>query len=325
MAQLAENSVVIAFRDWQWRNLRPKRQSPDLFLSLEGNAEKKKGDAEVAFDDRFYIFEIKSTGATVKDEWTKKKILNGTSKANPKWAYRKVRRLLRVVGKLNPKSPFAGIAESLLNKSLACHHFLFWRHSILPNDPRGDFCIVPYIAGTKRLDGLSAPSVLPIGDHQVDEAMSHLDTYSFGSVKKEEFDSIQYQDISTLHPKLLSNKKARLITTDGGDHFWQYFGLKLADFQEYVNYLCGNVDEEINVIVTSKSGSVFSHVTRTTDLKSLVNAYALENRPAPTNSQLQKLATKKPPMPATPERKPKREKDIVKPSTEKKRKMKPAG
>lgn len=302
MAQLAENSIVIAFRDWQWRNLRPNSQSPDLFLSLEGNAERKKGDAEVAFDDRFYIFEIKSTENTIKDEWTKKKKLNGISKPNPKWAYRKVRRLLRVIGKREPKSPYNKIARSLLNKSLACHHFLFWQPCTLPNDARGDFAIVPYAVGLLKLGGLSAPNPLQIGNNQVATAVSHLKKYDIGLVKKETKSSIYYESISTLHPDFLATKSGRLITTGSDKDYWQHFGLELDELQEYVDYLCGNVDEEINVVLTSRSGSVFAHITRTTALKSLVDAYFFENRPAPSNTQIQKFAARKPPMLPTPKR-----------------------
>lgn len=81
MARLAESSVVIAFRDWQWINRRAKAAKPDIMISLEGNPETYLGDLEVAFDEKFFLFEVKSTSSTIKEEWNKTVDKNQTKNA----------------------------------------------------------------------------------------------------------------------------------------------------------------------------------------------------------------------------------------------------
>jgi hypothetical protein len=146
MARLAESSVVLALRDWQWENRVAGKQSPEMFVSLEGNAEAFLGDAKLKFGEKLYLFEVKSTADTIPEEWTKtknvEKIVEGKSIQekipNPKKAYQKLvgeMKTIQLPGidslQILPElsfynSPQITCSPYILD-SLRCHHFIFWK------------------------------------------------------------------------------------------------------------------------------------------------------------------------------------------------------
>ncbi|MGX2054355.1 hypothetical protein ACWJKQ_14570 [Xanthomonas axonopodis pv. cassiae] len=71
MARLAESSVVIAFRDWQWLNRTADATVPPLMIVMEGNPESMLGDLQISAGERFFLFEVKSTEDTICEEWNK--------------------------------------------------------------------------------------------------------------------------------------------------------------------------------------------------------------------------------------------------------------
>ncbi|MBV6864077.1 hypothetical protein KWH50_21190, partial [Xanthomonas campestris pv. blepharidis] len=69
MARLAESSVVVALRDWQWETAIMEGRRPGPFLNLSGNTDKKLGDVKFSENDRLFLIEAKATENEIKEEW----------------------------------------------------------------------------------------------------------------------------------------------------------------------------------------------------------------------------------------------------------------
>lgn len=275
MARLAEMSVAIALRDWQWIHRNAHDQFPDRYLALAGNAEKKLGDALIQHDERIFIFELKSTDRSIADEWrlvTDKNDNTQEKKSAHRWAK-------KLIGRLTG-SPSAKLeSDPILIRSLQAHHFLYWSPRITPGlSASGHLILEPYLFGTMRRNKelswhlfsnrceriLTLASQLPsqLGDHP---------------------SSIRYRAEKVLPLDILDGRFGRLIEKNdlrSGVSSWRYLGLPFEEFQNYVNDLCGGSDENepINVIVLSDQGSFFAHITSTDQLRTIFDPPSQDTR-----------------------------------------------
>ena len=283
MARLAESSVVIAFRDWQWLNSQAEEVSPDVMVVLEGNPESQLGDLEVSFDDRLFLFEVKSTANTISEEWSKR---NSNNEPKPKKLFQRMCRLLNSAGRYASAAERASNPHNLdkalenINRSLLCHHFLYW------DQTPGYFAMEPYLFAIRRTHGLERPDLksLNIGCKFIEQGKLILEENCLGLTKPSittiNDDAILFEEIKTYVPDMIKAKAVRLISglnlNSGKDPDWQYLGLKVDDFQSYVNTVCSDLNYTTNCIVLSSSGKLFAHVVNTKDLKVLARAISVK-------------------------------------------------
>lgn len=269
MARLAEASVVIALRDWQWMHRRAHDQFPDRYLALSGNAEKKMGDAAIRHDERLFLFELKSTDTCIEDEWKIQTLADGTTrerKSAHRWATALADRLISD----QPDE----LSNKLFIQSLQAHHFVYWSPYLLPNVPtHGHLVFQPYFFGTfkKRNDMTWV---------RVKRRMSG--TFDLATVRPPQVGdasgAIRYAVEKVLPLDAIHRRSGRLMElTDpsSSTRAWRYLGLPFADFQHYVNELCGGLKqaEPINVVLLSDGGSFFAHLTSTDQLKTVFDVH----------------------------------------------------
>ncbi|MCL1558687.1 hypothetical protein FHR53_003938 [Xanthomonas arboricola] len=311
MARLAESSVVIAFRDWQWKVGIARNQFPDFFISLEGTTESYVGDAKVKFGERLYLFEVKSTSETINEEWkatiTTKEIKasiesNGAiedapaeakevtvTRPNPKRAYMALAQKLSEIQNLEPRQgeiDFYSMAISCPNEiynSLACHHFLYW-------DPvKKDFAIKPYLIGANDKGGFNSGPLHKMDYEQslLDKISGYLNTFDLAYIanyqENTEGPSI-FSNAPYFTPAMIQENSAKVIKkfkdTQGEEQrFFIDTGLGLEDFQGYINWLCGNKSFKMHALVMSDSGTIFQEVFHTDQLKKMINSYSSESAP----------------------------------------------
>lgn len=270
MARLAESSVVIAFRDWQWINRRAKAAKPDIMISLEGNPETYLGDLEVAFDEKFFLFEVKSTSSTIKEEWNK----TVDKKPKPKTLFKTICQTLNEYGKaINDKDSKTQEKNwHRLSQSMRGHHFLYWDPTI------SHFAIKPYIFAIYKEHKLNIKdlSKLGIDAPHMNTATLFITSHCLGASQSpvwQEGGDIKYEQISSITPEMLLDKSARLISgLISKTRYWNHLGLSLEELQDYVGFICKNRSYETRCLLTSGSGHIFVETLNTSDLKKIVSA-----------------------------------------------------
>lgn len=262
MANISESSVVIAIRDWQWTQALRRQQPgdpsamPARYVGLSKHAEYKLGDYINEQDDRLLLIEVKATRDKINDEWN----------APVKSAFSALSRWLTTVSDNNLR---------LLKESAQCHHFVFYEDT--PENttpPDANLLLMPYLTGMvtrstfikRRLKRANRQLGLGLGTI-VDS--DPLDPPG----------SIRYRSRAAVWLDSIPDFQTRLIDSTTGNHYWDYLGLPLDVFQDYVNEVCAT-PSPLSAIVMSTSGSFFAYFTHTNDLKAILGP-----KPAP-NLQL---------------------------------------
>lgn len=281
MAQLAEASVVIALRDWQWMHRTARDQFPDRYLALAGNAEKKLGDAAVRHDERLFLFELKSTEKCFKDEWRKVVLDDGSTqprKSAHRWSTDLARRLLA-------QTTAAATDKLLLVWSLQAHHFVYWSPMLFSGIPAsGHLELQPYVLGTSRKCKDVTWQLFARRWNAAFELATvrpSLDTDPPKSIRYELEVAVPLDAIHSHRARLME-----LISAASQIRAWRYLGLPLREFQSYVDALCSGLNraEPINAVVLSDGGSFFAHLTSTDQLKTIFDP------PAPDELIQQRIA-----------------------------------
>ena len=277
-ASLAENSVVIAFRDWQWQNHKAHLFDSSSFVSLAGKAETKLGDGILGIDDRLLILEVKSIRENIISEWKEDKV--GEPKKN---AFRVLRECLTNFGE-EPEVTESSPALNFLFNSVAGHFFLYWMPSSEEGSAHGELVVEPYLLAINKDNGFQPKEVSkpPSGTVKATPTIPEKrlltgikkmgDRFKIGiseqhtPYKKE----LSYRTTQVLDLEAMYDGSAIVIETpensDSGQHFWSPIGIPLDEFKGYVDHLCGNAHHQINVILTSLKGTIFAHITNTNDL-----------------------------------------------------------
>lgn len=257
MARLAESSVVLALRDTQWEIATALGRTPDLFVSLSGNNDKKLGDIKFSDGEKFYLLEAKSTQNEIKEEWKR------TGKRPRKHAYRKVREIIEGINHLRiPNS-------SLLKMSLAAHHFLYYAYLQKEHKIR----LEPYILGVQRKSGFREESdgneygIPSRTDEQKENLVKGLNLFNQVKIYSTTPSETQVTSFnaSQLYEDSIKIKYGRGVELKPG--------LTLVDFQSYINFLCGGEDEDIEALIKTKSGALIAFSGRTNDLNNLVSSF----------------------------------------------------
>lgn len=286
------------FRDWQWRNRVAGKQFPDLMINLEGNAEEYMGDAQIKFNERLYLFEIKSTHATVPEEWNdKKKIKTGKKdkkgedifkvEPNPKEVYKKIMRELiktkftDLPNELKSNDHYYHSAkikysENIL-RSLVCHHFLFWE--------KGDFRIDPYLIKVAEKNGIING---PFNDTDGIHHFHHfIKSFSMGlallPTSPQKNKNNKFVKAEFFHPSHFQDRTSLIIKSNSSNQqsfSYCHTGLPLDAFQEYVDWLCGDACHEIHVLLMSDKGTIFQEIFHTNDLKKIIAKFHQQPDPA---------------------------------------------
>ncbi|MCE4550547.1 MULTISPECIES: hypothetical protein [Xanthomonas] len=312
MARLAESSVVIAFRDWQWKVGIARNQFPDFFISLEGTTESYVGDVKVKFGERLYLFEVKSTSDTINEEWTattktteRKASVDSNSavedtpaeveevtvtRPNPKRAYRALAKKLSEIQKLDSKQGEMDFYSTSIDcpkeiyNSLACHHFLYW------DTDKKDFAIKPYLIGTNDRGGFNSGPLHNMNYEQslLDNISGYLKTLRLAYIVdhgENKTGRPLFFNAPYFTPAMIQENSAKVIkkfkNTKGEEQsFFMDTGLGLEDFQGYINWLCGKKSLEMHALVMSDGGSIFQEVFHTDQLKRMINRYLSEPEPS---------------------------------------------
>ena len=278
MASLAENSVVIAIRDWQWANRSLSRISPQPYLPLAGHAEKKLGDGVVALGDRFFLLEVKSVRNKIRSEW------KSDEKRKPKNAFTVLRDGLI---SRDPGHDTKKISElrSYLFQSLAGHMFAYWKPSDAGSPSAGNVAVEPYLLGISRLNGLKhevAPLPEPLDEPKLIRSTSFLTKFSTG-ISLTQLDADDLRDIDYLKADpfslgMLVSASARIIYADqdgAGERYeaWSHVGFDVSTLNTYVRSMCIGSNPEVNIVLLS-TGGLFAHATTTRDLARFVGLLA---------------------------------------------------
>lgn len=278
MASLAENSVVIAIRDWQWANRSLSGLAPQPYLPMAGHAEKKLGDGVVALGDRFFLLEVKSVREKIPSEW------KSDEKRKPKNAFTVLRNGLI---SRDPGHAIKKIAElrSYLFESLAGHMFAYWKPADAESPSSGNVVVEPYLLGISRLHGLQhevAPLPKPLDEPKLIRSASVLAKFSTGisltQLDADDQGSIDYLKADPFSLGMLVSASARIIYTDqdgaGAEYeAWSHVGFDVSTLNEYVKSMCIGSNPEVNIVLLS-TGGLCAHATTTHDLAKFVGLLA---------------------------------------------------
>lgn len=208
MPRLAESSVVIAFRDWQWKHRPADAPALPFMIVMEGNAESMLGDLQISAADRFFLLEVKSTQDTIHEEWSKWNYTK--NKPNPKLLFKRLCTVLSNLGSAHDASGKVVNATKLeqclefINSSIVSHHFLYW------NETDADFQIEPYYFGCLRNNGFDTSSLKAAGVTIAKKlrALSYLSDNIIGLSQsplwQDESLPIHFEQIPFILPKMLN-------------------------------------------------------------------------------------------------------------------------
>lgn len=261
MARLAESSVVIALRDWQWWSGLIKKKNIGMFVSLSGNADKKFGDLKVGLKDRFYLFEAKSTWDSVPEEWERPK------ERGRKHAHCMLRGAIEEL----TNSAKSKSAKDIVGISLRGHHFLYAD----PSGKRPSLRIEPYLMGTLRAGGFAEnvsqePRRSRVEVLNLEAGLPWLKRVSVAVKARAQGDPstllFDVQDSWTLSQFFRS--AAALISPK--NIAWRPTGVTLGELDRYIQFLCNGKDEEISGVVATANGSFFAFCGSTGELEALV-------------------------------------------------------
>lgn len=258
MARIAESSVVVALRDFQWKIAESENRNPDLFLSLSGNTDKKLGDVKFGLGETFLLIEAKSTSATIKQEWDRGK------KRGRKHAHLKTRLIIEGISTKNENY------EKLLDQSLSAHHFFYHIY----DSGKHFIAAEPYILGTSRRGGYAEhplnaePGINPRTETERKRLIKGLENVSeFEIVENATQLRVEYTTMQNIYGDAIKiSRKSQLG--------WPLsMGLPLSEFQEYVDYLCDGTDEDIESLITTRSGLLLLFSGKTSQLHQLVRRF----------------------------------------------------
>lgn len=297
-ASLAENSVVIAFRDWQWQNHKAHVFNSSSFVSLAGKAEAKLGDGIVGIGDRLFILEVKSARDKISSEWKNSNL--GVPKKN---AFRILKNDLITLGEELEKSEHPEILESLFH-SVAGHYFLYWANLPGKNLPHGELVVEPYLLAINHDGGFEPKPASEKGSGDTNSHQSAADKnllcgiravakrLKLGITKQHSpyETNLTYRASQILDLYAMYDGSAVVIestkSADSESNYWSPIGLMLDDFKAYVARLCGNKHHQINVILTDVAGNIFAHITNTRDLLIFSNTLSIRKREDQTSDKL---------------------------------------
>lgn len=271
MARLAESSVVIALRDWQWATGRISKSAIGMFISLSGNADKKFGDFKLGLKDRFYLFEAKSTSDSVYEEWHR------PIEKGRKHAHCMLRRLIERLADNSQREE----ARKLAGLSLRAHHFLYADLT----GTRPALRIEPYLLGTLRRGGfaenaLQEPERRRAEKDGLRRGLSALKVIRAALRSKVQPDPamVMFDPVDEWTPAQFFGYSASLI----GPKAARPVGVTLEELDAYIQYLCDGRDEEVNAIVATANGSFFCFSGSTSELRALVNELRVHLAARPT-------------------------------------------
>lgn len=260
MANVSESSVVVAIRDWQWTQA-IKRKPPSgsvpmpvRYVGLSKDAEYKLGDYITEQDDRLLLIEVKATRDKINNEWSKP----------TKNAFNQIYEWFR---NSSPTDSGQTSLDNLrrLRQSAQCHHFVFYEATPAGTQPPdANLMLMPYLLGLK-----TRCNTMPW------KMMSRMRAIEFelGTVavsqRGDPAGSIRYHVREAIWLDSLPGLRTRIIDSTAGTARWDYLGLPLDEFQDYVEAVCG-ASEPLSVVVMSQSGSFSAYFTSTDDLRSIL-------------------------------------------------------
>lgn len=273
MASLAENSVVLAVRDWQWETRRLQTRPPQTYISLAGSGEKLLGDGAVAIGDRFFLLEVKATDANIDSEWKVPK------DRNPKNAFRKIRDELATSkkGKDDLESELMKIAF----KSFASHYFVYWEPIPNATPTTGNIVAMPYLLAMRSFGGLERdlrPKLTANEEIRLAQCKDFIKRFRLGAslspAHQDEKQQIEYMEVHAFTLDMLLSSSARIIFSDqegGGQRYslWHHVGTDASTLKSYVDLMRSDEDPEINCLVISTNGFL-AQSRRLSDLHSLL-------------------------------------------------------
>lgn len=260
MTNVSESSVVVAIRDWQWTQT-IKRKPPDgpvpmpvRYVGLSKYAEYKLGDYITEQDDRLLLIEVKATRDKINDEWSKptKNSFN------------------RIYDWLCNSSPTNSDKTSIDNlrrirQSAQCHHFVFYEAEPAGTQPPdANLMLMPYLLGVKSRCR-TMPWKLMTRKRAINFELGTVSLSQHG----DPLSSIRYRARESIWLDSLPGLRTRIIDSTSGTAHWDYLGLPLDDFQEYVNAVCVT-SEPLSAIVMSQSGGFSAYFASTDELRSFV-------------------------------------------------------
>lgn len=298
MTKLWEDTVVTALRDAQWINCKgksPKAVAPSGFLKLDGNAESALGDVIYSANSRYYIIEVKSSSADISSEWT-----GGSAKGSPqKKVYSNLaarwHELEEAVDDLGSGRNVEDIRKEIfkhtnfIQKSVSCHLFAYWEHWTVDDADVGQVVITPYLSGCLR-------NIDPKKFNGSPYINRHFDS-DFLMGRNVGGDSY-VAEVAALGLMFEDGARVFAVNTNGGENVsWSaLLGLKLKDFQDYINELVGYSGDdvpEMHGIMMSDSGQVFEFFSSLSELKLALNFVVAANKLKPASRKFRRAPSGK--------------------------------
>ena len=262
MAKQWEDSLIIALRDTQWERAVAKASFPPWYLKMDGNAESALGDLLSQNDKgHFFLFEVKASREDIKSEW----VSNGGFR--PKRLYAKLKSTIEAFMD-DPTSDEGKAYYQYLIQSIRCHHFVYWGDPIATepvstNRTYDSLRVESYLRGVIDMSAAHAPTATQTIDASLSVEMGYA-SEDVGFVKPD----IPYMILASGTGFVAVTHKDEKISPP------YELGLPFFEFQDYVNFLTedvGDWDEELHAVVHIPELGVIRVVTRTSELKSLVN------------------------------------------------------
>lgn len=296
--RLWEDSVVIALRDFQWRNAVEdalyqrddlaincfKSPLPPGMLKHDGRAESKLGDVSLKNGERLFLFEVKSTRSQISSEWRHSRGM--------KWSFRRLNDLAAQVIKI----PESHAASNMLSLSLRGHHICYWNDCGEEAEVSGGYAVKggldaqPYIAACVEAQSLQ--------ERLGSSRMSWSPKWGRDIFRR----SLDSADRRVISLSDLINSKAVLKVAVAGMNQGQPCGLDAEEFAKYVAFLCGTKDgrigipsddeaqargaEDVHVVVMSSKGTLFRVVSDTAHMEMLLDGAF---RPGPVRERKRRV------------------------------------
>lgn len=294
MAAPWEDTVVMALRDAQWLNddSGDVPKLPQMFIKLSGKTEQSLGDLVYQAGERFYLFEVKSSAATITSEWNK--TVDG--KPHPKLAFKTLSRLARAVAQKQ-----CAIEEiQAFWTSLRCHHIVYWSDALFdPFDTLGNIFIEPYIGACVHHGAPRGTGILEVPKLAIQTA------------------SIEANNQLLVSPMLplssVRNRTGIVLVEDDrcglDSNRMATVGEDLCRFRNYLQFLvdAGGVgDGSIHAVICSDSGRFAKLITSVQQLAQELKPNSgpsseppqiLPRRAAPQPPDFQELVLARPPAP----------------------------
>ncbi|MFA1749319.1 hypothetical protein ACD584_18145, partial [Xanthomonas sp. NCPPB 2922] len=172
--------------------------------------------------------------------------------------------------------------------SLACHHFLYWS----PTESNcllsyGHLIVEPYVKATARLGGFATAGKKDnLQNPELESGLAAVEKY-YPAYITDNNDKINEDSTALLKTARFTItqtlSETAVIACDNGSLHSDYLncGLELAEFQTYVNFLCGNESHAIHALVISQYGTLIELVRSTSNLKSIFDSIDNDATPPP--------------------------------------------